>query len=50
MEAYVFPNYELTIFDITGAIITTDYAGQPVYHIGNVVIITTANGFPNDGA
>ena len=50
MVAYVFVKYGLPIFDATGDVITLNSAGQIVYHIGNVVPITTVNGFPNDGA
>ena len=49
MEEYVFANYGLPIFDATGAIITLNSAGQPVNHSVNVVTITTADEFPNDG-
>ena len=45
MEAYVFAKYGLPIFDTTGAVITLNSTGQTVYHIGNVVNITTGNGF-----
>ena len=50
MEAYVFENYGPLIFDVTGAVITLNYAGKPVYHAGNVVTITTTDGLPNNGA
>ena len=49
MMAYVFTKYGLLIFDTTVAVITLNYAGQPVDHIGNVLTITTANRFPTDG-
>ena len=40
----------LPIFDATRAIITLNSAGQPVNHSVNVVTITTADEFPNDGS
>ena len=49
MEAYVFANYGLTIFDTSRDTITLNSAGQPIYQIKNLLTITTANGFPNDG-
>ena len=49
MAAYVFANYKLPRFYTTGAVIYLNSAGQPVYHIGNVVTITTDNGLKNDG-
>ena len=50
MAAYVFANDGIPIFDATRAVITLNYAGQPVDHIRNMVTITTAYGFTNDGA
>ena len=50
MLAYVFENNGRPLFDDTMAVITLNYAGQTVDHIGNVVTITTENGFPNYGA
>ena len=50
MAAYVFANNGIPIFDSTGAVITLNYTGQPVDHIRNMVTITTAYGFTNDGA
>ena len=49
MMAYVFTKYGLLIFDTTVAVITLNYAGQPVNHARNVVIITKADRFSNDG-
>ena len=49
MAVYLFTNNELPIFDATGAVITLNSAGQPVDQIGNVITITTANGFKNHG-
>ena len=49
MAAYLFTNDRLKCFDATGDIITLNYAGQPVDHIGNVLTITTADRFPTDG-
>ena len=50
MEAYVFANYGLTIFDTSRDTITLNSAGQPIDQIKNLLTITTANGFPSDGA
>ena len=50
MTAHVFANDGIPIFDATGAVITLNYAGQPVDHIRNMVTITTAYVFTNDGA
>ena len=50
MLVYMFTHDGLLIFDSTGAVITLNFAGQTVYHIINVVTITTTDGFPNDGA
>ena len=38
------------ISDSNGAVIKLNSAGQPVYHIENVVTITTDNGLKNYGA
>ena len=50
MAAYLFTNDRLKCFDATGDIITLNYAGQPVDHIGNVATTKTDNGLPNDMA
>ena len=47
MKDWVLANDELPIFDATGAIIKQNAAGSPVNHSGNVVTITTADGFLN---
>ena len=49
MEAYVFANYGLTIFDTSRDTITLNSAGQPIDQIKNLLTITTANGLPHDG-
>ena len=48
--SYVFANYVLPIFDVTGDFITLNSAGQTVYHIRNVVTITTSDRLSNYGA
>ena len=50
MASYVFANDGLPVFDATRAVITLNSAGQSVELMENVVTITTANGFPSDGA
>ena len=45
----MFINYGLPIFDAARSVITLNSVGQPVDHIRNMVTITTADGFPNDG-
>ena len=49
MVAYVFTNNVIIIFELARAVITLNYVGQPVDHVGNVVTITTSDGLPNYG-
>ena len=50
MAAWFFVNNALPIFEATGAFIILNYKYQPVDHVKNVVTITTADIFSNDGA
>ena len=50
MSEYVFKNELIKIFDAAGGVITFYSAGRQVDYIINVVTITTADIFPNDGA
>ena len=49
MEAYMFINNGMPIFDTNGAVITLNSSGQPVDLIGNMVTITTSYGLPKNG-
>ena len=49
MVAYVFTNNVITIFELARAVITLNYVGHPVDHVGNMVTITTSDGLPNYG-